>query len=310
MNEGEPINQQKLFGLENYFLELKKLYNSDIYPNKLLLSGPKGVGKSTLAYHFINYILSQDEDLKYDSKNFEINPESSTFKTILNKTNPNLITVDIDSNKKAIDIDQIRNLISDLNKTFFNKKPRFVLIDNIEFLNINSINALLKILEEPNENVNFILINNNKKVLKTLISRCINYKISLTNKEFLYISSQLLNSDIKDVINLDFINYYNTPGNIYRLVKFSKQNDYDLLKLDLKNFLKLIIKDNHYKKNPFIKYIIFQFIEFYFIKLNKSFSVNIYDKYIYFIKRISDIKNFNLDEDSLFIEFSEEILNG
>ena len=310
MNEGEPINQQKLFGLENYFLELKKLYNSDIYPNKLLFSGPKGVGKSTLAYHFINYILSQDEDLKYDSKNFEINPESSTFKTILNKTNPNLITVDIDSNKKAIDIDQIRNLISDLNKTFFNKKPRFVLIDNIEFLNINSINALLKVLEEPNENVNFILINNNKKVLKTLISRCINYKISLTNKEFLYISSQLLNSDIKDVINLDFINYYNTPGNIYRLIKFSKQNDYDLLKLDLKNFLKLIIKDNHYKKNPFIKYIIFQFIEFYFIKLNKSFSVNIYDKYIYFIKRISDIKNFNLDEESLFVEFSEEILNG
>ena len=47
MNECEPINQQKLFGLENYFLELKKLYNSDIYPNKLLLSGPKGVGKST-----------------------------------------------------------------------------------------------------------------------------------------------------------------------------------------------------------------------------------------------------------------------
>ena len=38
-----------------------------------------------------------------------------------------------------------------------------MLIDNIETLNINSINALLKILEEPNENINFILISNNKK---------------------------------------------------------------------------------------------------------------------------------------------------
>jgi len=38
--------------------------------------------------------------------------------------------------------------------------------------------------------------------------------------------------------------------------------------------------------------------------------MNIYDKYIYFIKRISDIKNFSLDEESLFVEFDEEILNG
>ena len=197
MKEIEPINQQKLFGLDNYFLELKKLYQNNIYPNKLLLTGPKGVGKSTLAYHFINYVLSINENFNYDAENFKIQSENTSFLTVLNKSNPNLITIDIDPNKKAIDINQIRNLISDLNKTSFNKKPRFVLIDNIEFLNINSINALLKILEEPNENINFILINNNKKIVKTLISRCINYKVSLTNKNSLYISSKLLNSDIK-----------------------------------------------------------------------------------------------------------------
>ena len=55
--------------------------------------------------------------------------------------------------KKFIDINQIRSLNINLNKSSFNNKPRFVLIDNIEFLNKNSINALLKILEEPNENV-------------------------------------------------------------------------------------------------------------------------------------------------------------
>ena len=81
--------------------------------------------------------------------------------------------------KKNIDINQIRDLIVKLNKSSFNNKPRFVLIDNIEYLNINSINALLKILEEPNDNIIFILINNNKKVLPTLLSRCINFKISL-----------------------------------------------------------------------------------------------------------------------------------
>ena len=306
----EPSNQSKLFGLDSHLLELIRLYKSNKYPNKLLLSGPKGIGKSTLAYHLINYVLSEEEDHKYDIKNFEINTESITFKTILNKSNMNLITIDVNPDKKSIDITQIRELIINLNKSSFNDKPRFVLIDNIELLNVNSINALLKILEEPNRNIFFILINNNKKILPTLISRCINYKINLSNKECLEVSNQLLGEELYESINSDLINYYFTPGNIYYLIKFANQHNYNLLDLDLKKFLKIIINENHYKKDPFMKYMIFQFIEFYFRKLNFSFSKKINDRYSYFLKRISETKNFNLDEESLFIEFEEEILNG
>ena len=61
---------------------------------------------------------------------------------------------------------------------------RFILIDNIENLNKNSVNALLKIIEEPNENVFFILINNNEKnILPTLKSRCLTFKINFTFNE-------------------------------------------------------------------------------------------------------------------------------
>ncbi len=306
----EPSNQTKLFGLDSHLLELIRLYKSNKYPNKLLLSGSKGIGKSTLAYHLINYVLSEEEDHKYDIKNFEINTESKTFKTILNKSNMNLITIDVNPDKKSIDITQIRELIINLNKSSLNDKPRFVLIDNIELLNVNSINALLKILEEPNQNIFFILINNNKKILPTLISRCINYKINLSNKECLEVSNQLLGEELYELINSDLINYYFTPGNIYYLIKFANQHNYNLLDLDLKKFLKIIINENHYKKDPFMKYMIFQFIEFYFRKLNFSFSKKINDRYSYFLKRISDTKNFNLDEESLFIEFEDEILNG
>ena len=310
MNIIEPINQQKLFGLDNHFLELVRLYKDNIYPNKLLLSGPKGIGKSTLAYHFINYVLSKNEDQKYDLSNFEINNNSSTFKTILNGSNSNLIIIDINIDKKFIDINQIRDLIKNLNKSSFNNKPRFVLIDNIEFLNINSINALLKALEEPNHNIHFILINNNKRVLPTLLSRCINYKIHLTNKECLQISNQLLNDKLENLINMELINYYFTPGNIYYLVKFAQQYNYDLSNLDLRSFLKIIIKENHYKKDLFMKNIIFNLVEFYFRKLNLSVSKKIFEKYSYFLKKISDTKNFNLDEESLFMEFEEQILDG
>ena len=145
-------------------------------PNKILLSGQKGIGKSTLAYHFINYVLSKNEEFKYNVDDLKINTNNHSYKLSLNKSNPNLILVDVNVDKKMIDINQIRELILNLNKSSFNDKPRFVLIDNIEFLNINSVNALLKVLEEPNQNIFFILINNDKKVLPTLKSRCINFR--------------------------------------------------------------------------------------------------------------------------------------
>ncbi len=310
MNNLKPINQNILYGLDNYFNELVKFYKQKNYPNKILFSGQKGIGKCTLAFHFINYVLTINEDYKYDIQNYKINIESPAYKTVNNKSNTNLIIVDVNDDKKTIDINQIRELIISLNKSSFNQKPRFILIDNIELLNVNSINALLKILEEPNKNINFILIHNNKKILPTLLSRCINFKIKLSNKDYLKISNQLLNNDLDNLINSDLINYYSTPGEIYNLVQFSLQNNLDLSKMSLNNLLKVLIEDGHYKKNNFISNMMYNLIEFYFRKLNLTFSRLIDDKYSYFVKRIADTQTYNLDKESLFIEFNEEILNG
>ena len=86
----------------------KSLFNDFIYldqihklPNKILLSGQKGIGKSTLAYHFINYVLSENQDYKYDIQNFTINTNSPEYKTIQNKTNTDLINIDVDDDKKS-----------------------------------------------------------------------------------------------------------------------------------------------------------------------------------------------------------------
>ena len=306
----EPINQTKLYGLEKYFTELVNFYKNGNYPNKILFSGQKGIGKATLAFHFINYVLTMNDEKKYDIESYQINSESSEFKTINNKSNTNLITIDVNEDKKSIDINQIRELIINLNKSSFNKKPRFVLIDNIELLNINSINALLKILEEPNENINFILIHNNRKILSTLLSRCINFKISLSNNDYLKISNQLLNDDLNNLVSNELINYYFTPGEIYQLVQFSSETGYDLSNIDLKNFLKILINDTQYKKNNFINNMMYSLMEFYFRKLNQSYLKSFNEKYSYFIKKISDTKTYNLDKESLFMEFNEEILDA
>ena len=306
----EPSGQLNLFSHKVEFHKLIDLYKDNNLPNKILFSGEKGIGKCTLAYHLVNYILSLNEDFSYDLNNLKIIPDNKSFKLVQNKSNPNFILVDIQEEKKNIDISQIRNLILTLNKSSFNTKPRFVLIDNIELLNINAVNALLKILEEPNDNINFILINNNKRILSTLKSRCLNFKIQLTSKQSTEITNKILNNNYNEFLNEDLVNNYSTPGEILNLIDFANKNDIDLIETNLKNFIKKIIMEKLYKKNNSIKNLIYSLMEFYFRKNVSVTNIKLINSYNYFLKKIENTKTFNLDEETLFMEFEDSILNG
>ncbi len=305
-----PVNQLFLYGHHFEFCNFINLYKNKKLPNKILLSGEKGIGKSTLAYHIINCILSFNEEYLYDEKNFKIDPNNKSFKLILNKSNPNFISIDIDDDKKSIDINQIRNLILTLNKSSFNTKPRFVLIDNIELLNINSVNALLKIVEEPNDNIYFILINNNKKILPTLKSRCLNYNIHLTSEESCDITNKILGENFKVLINEQMINNYSTPGSILNLLNFAYTNGVNLKDINLKDFIKKIIIEKKYKKDQFIKHLLYSLIEFYFRQNVSSKNIKLMKIQKYFLKKINNTKIFNLDDETLLMEFDDKVLNG
>ena len=306
----EPSSQLNLFSHKEEFQKLINLYKNNNLPNKILFSGEKGIGKCTLAYHLINYILSSNEDFSYNLDNLKIIPHNKSFKLVQNKSNPNFILVDIQEEKKNIDISQIRNLILTLNKSSFNTKPRFVLIDNIELLNINAVNALLKILEEPNDNINFILINNNKRILPTLKSRCLNFKIQLTAKQSIEITNKILDNNYNGFLNEDLVNNYSTPGEILNLIDFANKNDIDLIETNLKDFIKKIIIEKLYKKNNSIKSLIYSLMEFYFRKNVSVTNIKLINSYNYFLKKIENTKTFNLDEETLFMEFEDSILNG
>ena len=306
----KPVTQLSLYGHHLEFLNFIELYKSQKLPNKILLSGQKGIGKSTLAYHIINHILSIDEDNSYDMKNFKINPDNKSFKLILNKSNPNFISIDIDDDKKNIDINQIRNLILTLNKSSFNKKPRLVLIDNIEHLNINSVNALLKVLEEPNDNIYFILINSNKKILPTLKSRCLNYNIFLTSNQSFDITNKILDQNCMNLIHEQMINHYSTPGSLISLLDFASKNNLDLKQINLKELIKKIIMDKKYKKDQFIKHQIYSLIEIYFRNNLSVKNIKLLKIQNYFLKKINNTKIFNLDDESLLMEFEDRVLNG
>jgi DNA polymerase III subunit delta' len=308
----KPFIQTKLFGLDKYFNEIANIYQNKNLPNKIILSGSKGLGKCTLAYHIINYIFSQNEERKYNIDQFKIDTNNRSFNLVKNRSHPNFYLIDLIDEKKNIEINQIREMISFHNKSSFNEIPRFVLIDNVERLNLNSANALLKIIEEPNDNTFFILIHNsNENILSTLKSRCLNFKISLSFHEVLNITNSLMNDNLFNLINIDLINYYKTPGEIIKLIDFAKEKKINLNDFNLEDFLFFLIDNSHYKKNTFIKNILFDYIELYFLKKYKLTNANksLLDIYHHFIDKIKNTKKFNLDEESLFMEFKLKLLN-
>ena len=173
------------------------------------------------------------------------------------------------------------------------------------------LNALLKIIEEPNENIYFILIaNSEKKILPTLKSRCITFKIHFSFDETVIICNQILNQNILNELNHDLINYYCTPGEIIKLVQFAEEKQINLKDHDVSSIISLIIENTYYKKNIFIKNLLINFIELFLLKRyktsnNKNLLLNFYQS---FIQKINNTEKFNLDEESLFLEFKSKIL--
>ena len=308
-----PSKQTNLYGLDNYFIEIKKLYDSKKIPNKILFSGKQGSGKSTLAYHFINYILSKHEEDKYDINKLIINEKNRSFNLLNNNSHPNFYLVDLLQEKKNIEINQVREMIAYTRKSSFNNMPRFVLINNVEKLNLNSSNALLKVIEEPNDDIFFILIHNDqKKIISTLKSRCLTFKINLSFKKTIEITNYLLKNDIFTMINPDLINFYYSPGDFINIMNFANEKKIDLTEYDITKFLHLLIDNFYYKKNKYIKDLIFDYIELYFLKIYKLSASKklILNTYHAFINKVDNANRFNLDDESLFIEFKSSVLNG
>lgn len=258
----------QLFGHDNNFVFFRNLYKKKKYPKISLFSGKRGIGKFTLSIHFIASIIYKNYDIK--------KKEIADFNNFINAfiiNSQNLII--LDKQKTSISIDDIRELKKNLTTSNFNKYPRFIVLNNIENFNLNCLNALLKILEEPSSNIFFILINNyNKKLLPTIKSRCIEFNIFIKNEEQKTIVNSLIKkNDINTIIDYselitpgDFVNF----NKIANSEKININNDFTF------NFEKILLK---YKSNKDINYInllryLFDHLISYRIKKNKNNFIN------------------------------------
>ena len=296
--------EKKIYGYDdllNFFIKLDK---TNRVPNKFIISGKYGIGKSTFAHHLINYLFSKNEKYKYDNVNFEINEENRSFNLVKKLSHPNFFFINLDEGKEQISVDKVRKSFDFINNSSMNNDYRIILIDNIEFLNLNSSNALLKILEEPNEKLIFILIHNSSyKLLETIESRCLVFKKNFTQNESISIFEKLTGYRFYEIFDDNLLAKFMTVEELIFLKKFSDEIKFTG-RINNKSFLShfLNFKTNKYdKKNH---YILFKLIQIYLYEKNLySFSENNYLWYNYFFKKVSDAKKFNLDIGNLFFEF-------
>jgi len=289
------LHSIKLIGLDSYFNEMVRLYEEKKLPKVQLLNGKKGIGKFTLIFHFINYVFSKNETTSYDYNKKTININSLFYKSLLKKMSQDVVFIQAEPNKN-IKIEEIRSLKSTLANSSLSGSSRFIVIDEVEFLNHNSINALLKTLEEPSNNNFFILINSQQAdLIETISSRCLKNNIFLNSAQ----KNDVINHLIKErkIDNLVDTNNNLSPG---LFLKFNEiYTEYKISKND-NLYIKLNVLISGFKKNKDKSLIslVYFLIDFFFykkIKNNNNEIEFLLDTKSSIIKIINDFVQFNLN---------------
>ena len=287
MNLIESFNPKKSLRLiehKDNFNLLKNLVIKKMFPKVLMLSGTKGDGKFTLICHLLHYYF----DKQNYSENENIIQKSAFHEQFLSDTFPNIYYLN-GSDFKNVKIEDIRSLRNNLLKKPIIEKKRFIILDDVETFNINSLNGLLKLIEEPGESNYFILINNStKNLLETIKSRCLELKIILSEKSRLNIIDFLMEiHEQKNILDKNSIKV--SPGNFVKFNSFFCDKIFDLNDSFLKNFKTSL---NFYKKEKDIFYKDFLiFLTEYFLQKYRSKDND--SSQNYFIKRLSILKNLN-----------------
>ena len=299
----------KLISLDKYLIEMIKLYESSSLPKVFLLNGSKGIGKFTLVFHFLNYIFSKNEQDSYNIKDKIINTNSNFYKSILKLNCSDVIFLQAEEGKN-IKIDNIRDLKDILSRSTLSSNSRFIIIDEVEFLNSNSANALLKTLEEPTENNYFILINNQQAdLIPTIASRCIKNNIFLNTSEKQAIKRYLFE---KKKISFLIDDENLTPGLLLKYNELFIEHDIDIndnISLKLNKIL------NAYKKNKnktLISMSLFLIDQFFFklVKDNTNEVDALLDLKLIVCNKINDFITYNLNINSVLATIDLKLKNA
>lgn len=251
------------------------------FSHSYIFSGIKGVGKYTFAKDLAKCILEDSMMQDY----YELGPDG-----------------------KSIKVAQIRELQNVINiKPTFSKKSVYI-IDDADLMTIEAQNSLLKTLEEPPEYAVIILIvHNERSILSTVKSRCVNIKFS-----------KLSDKDIKKYFLKNDLNFEDKNINVFKVLDGSL-NNIDFIRDDYDELLKLTVFVTNLKKNKVINF--FQDASVFYdnhdkiIRLLEYLNILLFENsYFQLIEIVEKTKNkilmnnnFEMCIDYMILNFIEEL---
>jgi DNA polymerase III subunit delta' len=169
--------------------ELLRLYRAGRLPHAILLTGPRGIGKATLAFRLARFLLAQSRASgapgaavlagSEAEADLAIDPSNGVFRRVAAGGHADLLTVERawDPRRRRlrseIVVEDTREIAAFFRLSAAEEGWRIAIVDGAEEMNRNAANALLKILEEPPDRGLLLLVSHNPgRLLPTIRSRC------------------------------------------------------------------------------------------------------------------------------------------
>lgn len=188
-----PVNFASLIGQEPMVRTLKNAFHSDRVAHAFILTGVRGVGKTTTA-RIIARSLNCVGNNKEIASEFDPCGNCDFCRTIIEGSCIDVIEMDAAS---RTGVDDIRELIESVRYKPVSAKYKVYIVDEVHMLSRNAFNALLKTLEEPPSHVKFIFATTEiRKVPVTVLSRCQRFDLRR-------IETEVLASNFREISNLE-----------------------------------------------------------------------------------------------------------
>jgi DNA polymerase-3 subunit gamma/tau len=164
-----PETFSDLIGQEAMVTTLKNAFKSNRIAQGYMLTGVRGVGKTTTA-RILARALNYEKEGFADEPTVEFEDYGAHCKAIVQSSHPDVIEMDAASNTS---VDNVREIIESARYRPLTARYKVFIIDEVHMLSKGAFNALLKTLEEPPEHVKFIFATTEiRRVPVTVLSRC------------------------------------------------------------------------------------------------------------------------------------------
>lgn len=187
-----PRLTQRLIGQDAAEVTFLEAFNTGRLHHAWLLTGPRGIGKATLAWRIARFLLASpdsDADDMFGAppppETLDVSLEHPVARRIAAGADPGLMSVTRSPNDKGdrmrdqIVVDDVRRMSGFFQLTATDGGRRVVIIDAADELNTNAANALLKMLEEPPARATLLLLAHQpSRLLPTIRSRCRTLRLS------------------------------------------------------------------------------------------------------------------------------------